>query len=167
LRIATVALPPLPPARVAAAAAFALEDELAAPPGTQLLVASPQAADGRVRVVVVDRALALALGTGPWPATRAIPEPELAAPIAGWRWCLGEGCEGFVRREDGAAFPVGAIGADVANPESVAKARLGQGDRFNERLAHAYRPQCNVCADPPGQPETSRDPSYRADWRLR
>ena len=36
---------------------------------------------------------------------RIIAEPELAAPIAGWRWCAADR-HGFVRLPDGSAFPV-------------------------------------------------------------
>src|SRR5512140_1321751 len=53
VRLASVALPPLQPSRVAAAAAFALEDQLANPGDDPVLVASPQRADGRVVVAIV------------------------------------------------------------------------------------------------------------------
>jgi hypothetical protein len=122
IRIATTTLPPLPPGRVAAAAAFALEDQWAAPPGAQLLATSAQAADGRVRVVVADRDLIRAIVTGTPAPARLIAEPELAVPIAGWRWCVGETGEGFVRCADGFAFPVGATCADGALPPELALA---------------------------------------------
>jgi hypothetical protein len=122
VRIATTVLPPMPAARVAAAAGFALEDQWAAPAGAQFLVTSAQAADGRVRVIVADRDLVRALAAGTPAPERMIAEPELAAPIAGWRWCVGETGEGFVRCADGFTFPVGATGADGALPPELALA---------------------------------------------
>ena len=130
-RIAVVTLPPLPPARVAAAAAFALEDALAGAPGTQQLVAGRQGSDGRVPVTIVARA-ALAPARRLRPAIRADRSPSrnsrlrrrrravsAAAPV--WRWCQGAG-DGFVRTGDGGAFAVTALGADRALPPELAQA---------------------------------------------
>ncbi len=119
VRIASVALPPVPSARVVSAATFALEDQLAGPPEAQHLAAGAQQPDGHVRVAIVGRALVAALTgaairRGPLARLgRVVVEPELAADFAGWRWCAGEsdGGDGFVRRPDGSAFPVGAPGA--------------------------------------------------------
>jgi len=123
IRIATTVLPPLPPGRVAAAAAFALEDQFAAPAGTQHLAASAQAADGAIRVVVVDRALLQALRTaGARPPTRVIGEPDLAPTIPGWRWCVGDTGTGFVRFADGFTLPTGAVGGDGTLPPELALA---------------------------------------------
>jgi hypothetical protein len=129
-RIAVVTLPPLPPARVAAAAAFALEDALAGAPGTQRLVAGRQGIDGRVPVTIVARAALAPLAACVPPFARIIAEPELAAPATAsggpsaasvWRWCQGAG-DGFVRTGDGGAFAVTALGADRALPPELAQA---------------------------------------------
>ena len=123
IRIATTVLPPLAPQRVAAAAAFALEDQLATPAGTQHLAASPQAADGVVRVVIVDRALLHSLHpAGSGGPARIIAEPDLAPLISGWRWCVGETGSGFVRFADGFTLPTSPIGADRALPPELALA---------------------------------------------
>ena len=137
VRLASVVLPPLPPSRVAAAAAFALEDQLANPADDPVLIASPQRADGRVVVVIVGRSLLASVrarGAVPGPrgrVERAIAEPELASPGAGWCWCASddkdEG-EGFVRLADGSAFPVGAPPPDGSLPPEIGLA-----------LAHATR----------------------------
>jgi hypothetical protein len=105
VRIATVKLPPMAASRVAGAAGFALEDQLAGAPADHHLGVSTQAPDGRVRVVVVARSLVAAIVAGDRRITRIIAEPELAAPTAGWRWCADESGSGFVRCSDGSAFP--------------------------------------------------------------
>ncbi len=127
VRLAVIALPPVPPARLAAAASFALEDQLAGPQDAQHLTVSAQSADGRVRVAVVSRALLAALtdhagGTPLASPSRIVAEPELAAAQKGWRWCVGDvgGGDGFVRRADGSAFPVSATDATGALPAELA-----------------------------------------------
>jgi hypothetical protein len=129
VRLASIALPPIPAARVPGAAAFALEDQLAGPADEQWLATSPQRPDGRVIVVVAARRLIAALrdrvaeGRLPARLTRVIAEPELAPPAAGARWCVPAGSEadgGFVRLADGAAFPVDATPADGSLPAELA-----------------------------------------------
>lgn len=122
LRIATVKLPPMPPSRVAGAAGFALEDQLAGAPSEHHLVASAQAPDGRVRVIIVARSLVAGIATGRRAIARIITEPELATPIVGWRWCAGDDAGGFVRCNDGSAFPVDAPLRDGALPGELALA---------------------------------------------
>jgi general secretion pathway protein L len=125
VRIASVALPPLPPARVAAAARFAVEDQLAGPAEAQHLATSRQRPDGRVRVVIAARSLIAALrearAGSPSRFARVLAEPDLAIPGRGWRWCAAaaDDPEGFVRRDDGSAFPAssdvsGALPAEIA-----------------------------------------------------
>jgi len=109
LRIASVKLPPMPASRVAGAAGFALDDQLAGPAHSHQLAASRQAPDGRVRVVVVARALVEGIARDRGDLARIVAEPELATPIAAWRWCAGESDrEGFIRCPNGSAFPVDA-----------------------------------------------------------
>ena len=123
LRIACVALPPMPASRVPAAASFALDDQLAGPPGAHHLAASRQAPDGHVRVVVIARPLLEGIAGSRGDIARIIAEPDLALPLVGWRWCAGAGAEsGFVRRPDGSAFPVGMPSGDGALPPELALA---------------------------------------------
>jgi type II secretory pathway component PulL len=128
VRLASVTLPPLPANRVAAAAAFALEDQLANPADDPVLVASSQRPDGRVVVAIVGRSLlaSLRLHTAmPNPIgriDRALAEPELAAPGTGWCWCAPDNTDegdGFVRVADGSAFPVGARPLDGSLPPEL------------------------------------------------
>ena len=122
VRIATVKLPPMAASRVAGAAGFALEDQLAGAPADHHLGVTAQAPDGRVGVIVVARSLVAAIVAGERRITRIIAEPELAAPIAGWRWCADESGSGFVRCSDGSAFPVDAPSVDGALPAELALA---------------------------------------------
>jgi len=129
LRIASVALPPMPASRVAAAAGFALDDQLAGPASAHQLAASRQAPDGHVRVVVIARALLAGIAGSRGDIARIIAEPDLALPLVGWRWCVSEGAgSGFVRRPDGSAFPVGAPSREGALPPELALA-LAQARR--------------------------------------
>jgi type II secretion system protein L len=123
-RIACVKLPPLPSGRVAGAAAFAVEDQIAGPGDMQHLTTSAQRADGQVRVVIVARDLVSACGAfavGGRRAARVIAEPDLVAPDAAWHWCASDasGRDGFLRIADGRALPAGAIGADGSLPAEL------------------------------------------------
>lgn len=136
VRLASVVLPPLAPARVAAAVAYALEDKLADGGDKPALAASPQRTDGRVVVAIVARfvlasirAHASAFG----PLARVIAEPELASPDPGWCWCMPDAAaegDGFVRCADGSAFPVSARGNDGPLPADL-KLALAQAARDN------------------------------------
>jgi type II secretion system protein L len=133
VRIASVALPPVPAASVAAAAGFALEDQLAGPPALQHLAVSTQQADGRVRVAIVARSLIAALidmSARTRAIARIVAEPDLALPVPGWRWCADDSRRGdaFIRRADGSAMPVSAPGADGRLPPELALA-LAQARR--------------------------------------
>jgi hypothetical protein len=122
VRIATLKLPPMPASRVAGAAGFALEDQLAGTPADHHLGVTAQGSDGRVRVVIVARSLVASIAASERGITRIIAEPELAAPIAGWRWCVGEDAAGFVRCSDGSAFPADAPHDDGVPPAELALA---------------------------------------------
>ena len=128
VRLASVQLPPVPPARVAAAAAFALEDQLAGPADEQWLAAGAQQPGGRVVVVVAARSLVAALrsraaDTGlPLRLTRVLAEPELAPASTAACWCVPadrEAGAGFVRLPDGSAFPVDAAPPDGTLPPEL------------------------------------------------
>jgi hypothetical protein len=123
VRIAVVKLPPMPASRVAGAAGFAVEDQLAGAAADQLLGVSAQAPDGRVRVVIVARSLVSAIAASERPIARIVAEPELAAPVpAAWRWCAGDDGAAFIRCSDGSAFPVDAPRDDGALPAELALA---------------------------------------------
>lgn len=127
VRIARVVLPPMPADRVAAAAAYALEDRLAGPAQAQHLVASARQRDGTVDVAIAARELFAPLARD---FTRVVAEPSVApVPAAGtWRWYGGGGGSGFVRRPDGSAFAVSDADDDSSLPPELALA-----------LAHAAR----------------------------
>jgi hypothetical protein len=127
VRVARITLPPMPADRVAAAAAFALEDQLAGPAQTQHLVASARARDGTVEVAIAARALFAPL-RDEW--NRVIAEPSVAPlpPMGVWRWYESGLGGGFVRRPDGSAFAVGAAEHDAALPAELALA-LAQAAR--------------------------------------
>lgn len=131
VRITTVVLPPMAASRLANAAKFALEDQIAGPPEAQQFAVSTRQPDGRVRVVIVDRALLQAIATGGSPLarpTRVIAEPDLVPAAPGWRWCGNEARAGFVRCADGSAFPVDPPRGDGALPSELAIA-LAQATR--------------------------------------
>jgi len=115
VRVAALQLPPLPRSRVAAAAAYALEDRIAAPEHVAVVV-GPQRDDGRVLAAVASRDTVEPLLHASPPFSRAIAEAELATPAQGWRWCQGER-SAFVRMADGAAFAVSVPGDDALPPE--------------------------------------------------
>jgi hypothetical protein len=85
VRLARIALPPLPASRVAGAARYALEDQLAGPSDAHHIAVSARGKDGGVRV----RWCAIrAGGHGGRDArvARIIAEPDLAVPATGWVW---------------------------------------------------------------------------------
>jgi type II secretion system protein L len=129
VRVARITLPPLPASRVADAARFALEDQLAGPDGTHHIAVSAQAKDGGIRVAVVSRSLLASIAGSHAGGARIVAEPELALPTADWTWCARDSdAAGFVRRPDGSAFPVDVPPPDGALPPEMALA-LGQARR--------------------------------------
>jgi hypothetical protein len=126
VRLASLALPPMPADRLAAAATFALEDQLAGAANTQHLTASARKADGTVEVAVAARSLVGALQRD---FARVLAEPALApVPAPGiWRWCRSQRDDAFVRKPDGSAFAVSAPAAS------------GVPDELALALAHARR----------------------------
>lgn len=121
VRVAVLHLPLLPAAQLAAAAAYAIEDQLAGSGTPPRLAVSPQAPDGTVRVTIVDSALVRALRDGSPPAprfARVVAEPDLAPPAPGWHWYVDAArpADAFVRGPDGAVAPTGDPGADAALP---------------------------------------------------
>ena len=118
VRIAELKLPPMSPDRVAAAAAYALEDQLAGPAHDQHIAVSELRRDGRAQAFVVSRALVASLASQ---FSRAVAEPALAPPPppSHWRWFASGAIGGFVRKPDGSAFAVSAATADADLPAEL------------------------------------------------
>ena len=99
-RLVVLALPPLPPARLPQAVAYALEDQLAGGDDPPRVARGPQHADGRVLAAVASRTLIDALLRDPqW--TRIVPEAALAPSTDGWAWYASGAGGGFVRTPAG------------------------------------------------------------------
>jgi len=118
VRIARIVLPPMPADRVAAAAAYALEDRLAGPAQGQHLVASPRQRDGSVDVAIAARELFAPLARD---FARVIAEPAVAPmPSAdAWHWYASAAGGTFIRRGDGSAFAVPAPGEGAPLPPEL------------------------------------------------
>ena len=108
VRIVALKLPPMPATRVADAATFALENQLASAGDLPVIAVSPQRSDGTVLACIGSpEAIASAVAWDP-PFTRVIAEPALAPIHDGWTWYASGARGGFVRRSDGSAFAVDA-----------------------------------------------------------
>ncbi|MBP6565300.1 MAG: hypothetical protein KA200_06710, partial [Burkholderiales bacterium] len=128
VRIVALELPPMNDARRASAAAFALEDQLAAPADTMHLAVTAPASVGASTVVrIADRAAVTWLAARRPAIDRVVAEPDLAPSDGTWRWCAGADGRGFVRRSDGSAFAADAPGGTELPAELAAA------------LAHARR----------------------------
>jgi general secretion pathway protein L len=131
-RLVTLTLPPLPVPRVAAAAAFALEDQLAGAPEDSHAAFGAQAADGTVRGAIVTASWMRAFNAGSQSAgirwDRIVLESDLARPPAsGWCWCaLSSTDAGFVVTDRGASLGVGAA-RDAGVPAELALAITAAG----------------------------------------
>jgi general secretion pathway protein L len=87
VRVACVTLPPLPASRVAGAAGYALEDQLAGPGDAHHIAVSAQAKDGRVRAAVAARSVLADIARSRAGVARIVPESELAVSTSDWTWC--------------------------------------------------------------------------------
>ncbi|MGI8896556.1 MAG: type II secretion system protein GspL [Casimicrobiaceae bacterium] len=118
VRIAELRLPPMSPDRVAAAAAYALEDQLAGPAHDQHIAVSDLRRDGRAQAFVASRALVASLASQ---FSRVVAEPALAPPPppSHWGWFASGATGGFVRKPDGSAFSVRAANADDDPPAEL------------------------------------------------
>ncbi len=127
VRIVRIVLPPMPVDRVAAAAAYALEDRLAGPAQAQHLVTSMRERDGSVVVAIAGRDRVQPLSRD---FARVVAEPSVApVPPAGtWRWYASAAGGSFIRRADGSAFAVEAPREAAPLPPELALA-----------IAHAAR----------------------------
>lgn len=139
VRLAGIVLPPMPADRVAGAAAFALEDQLAGPAHEQHLVASARRRDGGVDVAIAARALFAPLRNE---FVRVVAEPA-TAPIPAdkvWRWYVSGIDGGFVRKPGGSAFAVSALHGDNVPAElalALAQAKRSGGAAPSVEVAFA------------------------------
>lgn len=146
VRIAALALPPMSDARRAGAAAFALEDQLAAPAETSHLhLAAPLSRGGSTVVRIADRATIAWLAARRPPIDRVVAEPDLAPSDGAWRWCVDAEGRGFVRRPDASAFAAD-VHADASLPAEIA---AGIAKARREAGAAPIR----IVADAPVAPE--------------
>lgn len=126
VRVVRLQLPPLPAARVDAAARFALEDQIAAAESAAHVAVSKQASDGTVLAIICPREVVTSFDT----RTRElaslqclVAEPELAPPVRDWRWCQGDLAGGsFVRLPDGSSIAVSEIARSGTLPAELALA---------------------------------------------
>lgn len=130
VRIIAPQLPPLPPARVASAARFAVEDQIADAEAVHVGV-SRQRGDGRVLATLCARKVIESLhGNDAALANleRVVAEPELAPATAEWRWCQDNDTgTAFVRLPDGSAFAVSAVTDAGALPAEIVMALAERG----------------------------------------
>ena len=118
--IVALALPPLDPAKRAAAVAYALDDRVAVPVDTlHVRAPAPANAGGPTLARLVDRELLARIAAAFPRAQRIVAEADLAPADGAWRWCVDASGRGFVRRADGSAFGTGQ-GTDAVPPELVA-----------------------------------------------
>jgi general secretion pathway protein L len=153
-RLVTLTLPPLPAPRVAAAAGYALEDQLAGAPEDSHAAFGAQAADGTVRGAIVAASWMRAFNAGSQRAgirwDRIILESDLARPPAsGWCWCARSSTDaGFVVTDRGASIGVGAaresglpaelaLAITAAGQHAPRVVRVDIGGVGPERLAQA------------------------------
>ena len=124
-RVATLSLPPVPVARVVAAARYAVEDQLAGSADDSHVAPGLQSADGALPVAIVDngwmRAFAAASAKNDIRWSKVMLECDLAQPPAGgWCWCAGAADRpGFVRVGSGATISVGAAHGHAPPAELV------------------------------------------------
>jgi hypothetical protein len=114
-RVVVLTLPPMARQRVAAAVAYALEDQLAATGAPPRIGVGAQQADGRVQAAIADGALIDALAS----FAHVVPEAALAPDSSAWTWHASAAGQGFVRTPAG-AFAVTQQGPDVPAELAVA-----------------------------------------------
>ena len=153
-RLVSLTLPPLPAPRVAAAAGYALEDQLAGAPEDSHAAFGAQAADGTVRGAIVSASWMRAFIAGSQRAgirwDRVVLESDLARPPAsGWCWCARSIADaGFVVTDRGASVGVGAareeglpaelaLAIKAAGQHAPRLVRVDIGGVGPERLAQA------------------------------
>jgi general secretion pathway protein L len=120
VRIVALALPPMSGARLPSAAAFALEDQLAAPVESMHVAVEP-ARGGVTLARVVDRDTIDWLASHRPAFDRVVAEPDLVARDGAAHHYVDADGHGFVRQADGSAYAVDASAGPGA-PWSVERA---------------------------------------------
>ena len=143
VRLIALALPPMSPARLASAAAYALEDRLAAIGTAPAIGVSPRA-DGSVLAVVTSQATLDAVAAHAPRFARIVAEPALSPVNPGWTWCASGASGGFVRTADGGAFAVAPAPVDGTLPPELVAA-LAQAARGSDAPASVVVTQ--PCSD--------------------
>ena len=136
-RLVALDLPSLPPARLRAAAAYAIEDQLATPIDEAVVATGTQRDDGRVLVAVASGESVAALAAGVPRIARLLPESALAPVLDGWNWCTSEAGGSFVRRSDGSTLALGDVPASGDLPAELASA-LAQAQRSGHAPARVH-----------------------------
>jgi type II secretory pathway component PulL len=127
VRLATLTLPPMPRNRVRQAVRYALEDQMATA-AEECAVAVAQS--GRdVVAAIASEALIRGIAAQGRPISRIIPESALAPIGDGWTWCRSAGDGGFIRRDDGSAFAVGAVDGELPSELRLALAQATRAGR--------------------------------------
>ncbi|MBS0326306.1 MAG: hypothetical protein JSS46_07150, partial [Proteobacteria bacterium] len=130
-RLVAVTLPALSRNRLDRAAAYAIEDQLAAPIEASAIAAAP-GIGGATLVAVADAAQVARIAAAMPRMARLVPEAALAPPGSGWTWYRSGAGGGFVRRADGSSFAVASADATGALPSeleaALALARLANAE---------------------------------------
>ena len=136
VRVVALPLPPMNDARRATAAAYALEDQLAAPADTlHLAVSAPASAGAPTVARIVDRAAVAWLAARRPAIDRVVAEPDLAPADGAWHWCVDADGRGFVRRPDGSAFAADVPEGDGLPAELAAALSQERRDADTRRTA--------------------------------
>ena len=131
VRLVALRLPPMPPARLRAAAAYAIEDQIATPIDEAAVATGPQRDDGSVLAAVASGATVAAIAAAVPRIARLLPESALAPRSDGWTWCASAAGGSFVRRNDGSTLVIGEPAASGALPAELAAA-LTQAQRAGQ-----------------------------------
>ncbi|HSQ81545.1 MAG TPA: type II secretion system protein GspL [Casimicrobiaceae bacterium] len=140
VRLVALALPSMPAARLRAAAAYAIEDQLATPVDESVVATGPQGDDGSVLAAVASAAMVTATAAGVPGLARLLPESALAPVHDGWTWCASAAGGTFIRRSDGSTLaigdapPTGELPAEL----SIALAQAQRTGRAPQRVHVAF-----------------------------
>ncbi|HSN34539.1 MAG TPA: type II secretion system protein GspL [Ideonella sp.] len=140
VRLVALALPPMPAVRLRAAAAYAIEDQLATPIHESVVATGRQRDDGRVLAAVASAAT-VAATTAVFPGlARLLPESALAPVHDGWTWCASAAGGTFIRRGDGSTLAVGDVSATGELPAelAIALAQAQRGGQAPQRVHVAF-----------------------------
>ncbi|HMA32245.1 MAG TPA: type II secretion system protein GspL [Casimicrobiaceae bacterium] len=148
VRLVTLDLPPMPVARLRAAAAYAIEDRLATSIDESVVATGPQRDDGSVLAAVAAAATVAAVVAGIPGLARLIPEPALAPVHDGWTWCASAAGGTFIRRSDGSTVAIGDVPASGELPGelSAALTQARHGGQGPQRVHVAFAQDTAVLA---------------------